>query len=265
MGNNEWGSPTPRNNPWLPDETAVQPVPDAAAAAGTPGGAPQRSGGGRGPIITVALIAVVALVIAAVVIWGMFGRDGDSDSNSSDGAGNVTFVPVPESGAADTNDEDDTDESSTSSASPSERPDDDNDDDDDDDNDDNDDDRFGGSGDLNGDRVTAQGFPNTPRAANGVPAAQCNGDDTWIFAGTNGDDRAVICQVGERGDYYYRGYYNEGAAEHDIDMDRVGSGYWVTEKVGSLRIEITSDGVQVLREDGSERSGRDFTWSADNS
>ena len=252
MGNNEWGSPTPRNNPWLPDETAVQPVPDAAAAAGTPGGAPQRSGGGRGPIITVALIAVVVLVIVAVVIWGMF----------SDGAGDVTFVPVPESGAADTDDEDDTDESSTSSASPSERPDDDN---DDDDNDDNDEDRFGGSGDLNGDRVTAQGFPNTPRAANGVPAAQCNGDDTWIFAGTNGDDRAVICQVGERGDYYYRGYYNEGAAEHDIDMDRVGSGYWVTEKVGSLRIEITSDGVQVLREDGSERSGRDFTWSADNS
>ncbi|HIW90729.1 MAG TPA: hypothetical protein H9870_03580 [Candidatus Corynebacterium avicola] len=277
MGNNEWGSPAPQNNPWRSDETAAQPYP--YPAPGAPAGAPQPSGGGngggKGLFVIIALVAVVALVVAALVIWGVFGRDGGSGSEGSGGSdggdgSDITFVPVPETDDAEADASDDAEDDASGTAPNPSRPDSDDDDDDEDDadddsDDDEDDDRFGGSGDLNGDRVTTQGFPGTPRDSNGVPAAQCNGGDTWVFAGTNGNDRAVVCQVGNGGDYYYRGYYNDGAAEHDIDMSRLGSDHWVTETVGSLHIEISSDGVRVLRADGSERSSRDFTWSADNS
>lgn len=246
MGNSEWGVPTPNGNSWVPQDPGTQ-------------NRNPRSGPGMGVFIAIALVAVVALIIAGVVVWNQFGSD---DSDNSDNAGGPDFAPVTETTGESPSPESPS-ESAESSASAEtseatepdpDRPD--NDDSDDDDDSDSGSDNDPGSGDLKGDQITDQGF-------RGVSEAQCNGSDEWVFAGTNGTDRAVICQVGGDGDYYYRGYYDEGGAEHDIDMARLGNDYWVTQEVGSLRIEISSDGVRVVHGDGSERSHRDFTWSSE--
>lgn len=249
MGNSEWGVPTPNGNSWVPQDPGTQ-------------NRNPRSGPGMGVFIAIALVAVVALIIAGVVVWNQFGSD---DSDNSDNAGGPDFAPVTEttgespspespSGSAESSASAESAETSEATEPDPDRPD--NDDSEDDDDSDSGSDNDPGSGDLKGDQITDQGF-------RGVSEAQCNGSDEWVFAGTNGTDRAVICQVGGDGDYYYRGYYDEGGAEHDIDMARLGNDYWVTQEVGSLRIEISSDGVRVVHGDGSERSHRDFTWSSE--
>ncbi|MGO1911584.1 MAG: hypothetical protein ACTH02_07205, partial [Corynebacterium sp.] len=176
MGNNDWGVPTPNTgNPWGPGNQPGQPE--------------QKPGRGAGVFISVAVVAIAALVVAGVFIWNQFGGDGE-DGDTQAGP-NFTSVEDPSDAAETTEaeaaptpqEQDPTPTASPTSTRPAP-----------------DDDDGDADGDLRGDTVTSQGF-------RGVPEARCNGNDQWIFAGTNGEDRAVICRVGERGGLYYRGFY----------------------------------------------------------
>ncbi|MGP5928293.1 hypothetical protein [Corynebacterium glyciniphilum] len=233
MGNNDWGSPGPTGpagNPWRQDAPA-----------------PSKAGGLATGII-VAAVAVVVLVIGLVAagVW-MWSSQGDGDESAS-----PAFTAVPDdttSSAAGAESETETPSSVQSSTpprspSPSRSP----------------------SASPSEPSATS-GTPSnlTSQGWRGVSAATCNASDRWVFAGTNGEDHAVVCSVGERGDLYYRGYYNNRAAEYDIDMQRAGSGRWVTRSLDSngSRVEISGSGVRVVDGDGDSVSSRDFTWSSE--
>ncbi len=233
MGNNDWGSPGPTGpdgNPWRQDDPA-----------------PSKAGGLATGII-VAAVAVVVLVIGLVAagVW-MWSSQGDGDESAS-----PVFTAVPDditSSAAGAESETETPSSVQSSTpprspSPSRSP----------------------SASPSEPSATS-GTPSnlTSQGWRGVSAATCNASDRWVFAGTNGEDHAVVCRVGERGDLYYRGYYNNRAAEYDIDMQRAGSGRWLTRSLDSngSRVEISGSGVRVVDGDGDSVSSRDFTWSSE--
>ncbi|MDN6706087.1 hypothetical protein [Corynebacterium glyciniphilum] len=235
MGNNDWGSPGPTGpagNPWRQDE----PVPSKA--------------GGLATGIIVAAVAVVVLVIGLVAagVW-MWSSQGDGDESASPAFTAVpddttSSAPVSTQSTQSTQSSTPTQSPSRSpSPSPSPSP----------------SERSGTSGTTGApSNLTSQGW-------RGVSAATCNASDQWVFAGTNGEDHAVVCRVGERGDLYYRGYYNNRAAEYDIDMQRAGSGRWVTRSLDNngSRVEISGSGVRVVDGDGDSVSSRDFTWSSE--
>lgn len=229
MGNNDWGSPGPTGpagNPWRQDE----PVPSKA--------------GGLATGIVVAAVAVVVLVIGLVAagVW-MWSSQGDGDDSASPA---FTAVPDDITSSAPVSTQSSTPpQSSPRSPSPSPSP--------------SPSERSGTSG--------TSGTPSnlTSQGWRGVSAATCNASDQWVFAGTNGEDHAVVCRVGERGDLYYRGYYNDRSAEYDIDMQRAGSRRWVTRSLDNngSRVEISGSGVRVVDGDGDSVSSRDFTWSSE--
>lgn len=229
MGNNEWGAPGPAGNPWRQEDPS-----------------PSRAGGlATGIIVAVVavLIVVVGLVAAGVWMWS------SQDDGAESGAPMFTAVPgTTVTSEAASSDPPASSEPSGSSPSPS----------------------APSPSTPTGTSTTSPSPSDAPSTLTsqgwrGVSAATCNASDRWVFAGTNGDDHAVVCRVGERGDLYYRGHYNDRAAEYDIDMQRVGPGRWVTRSLDNdgSRVEITGSGVRVIDGDGDSVSSRDFTWSSE--
>lgn len=228
MGNNDWGTPAPGGNPWRQEP--------GAGNAGNTG--KSGSAGGLATGIIVAVVVAVVLVVG-LVIAGMLAWNNTTDNASGDGGSSLQFTAVSEP--------DETSESPTSVRSPEPS-----------------------TSSTTSSTPSTTSTPSTPsdlssRGWRGVSAASCNSADEWVYAGTNGEDYAVVCRVGERGDLYYRGFYNDRSAEYDIDMDRVSAGRWVTRSLDSngSRVELTGSGVRVIDGSGDEVSSREFTWSSE--
>jgi hypothetical protein len=239
VGNDDWGSPGwgapgpsgQTGNPWRPEPP--EPAPSAAGGLAT------------GVILTVVAVVVLVVGVIAAGMW-LWGNQGDSDDAAAPA---FTAVPTENPTTEDTAGTSRTSDTSPSPApSPSPSP-----------------------SRPSPERTTRPSDPaDVPSTLGtqgwrGVSAATCNASDRWVFAGTNGEDHAVVCRVGERGDLYYRGYYNNRAAEYDIDMRRVGAGRWVTRSLDNngSRVEVTGSGVRVVDGDGDTVSSRDFTWSSE--
>ncbi|MGP9724041.1 hypothetical protein ACT3SZ_08510 [Corynebacterium sp. AOP40-9SA-29] len=249
MGNNDWGAPASGGNPWTQEDLGT----GNTGNTGNTG----RSGGAGGLATGIIVAAIVAVVlVVGLIAAGMLMWNNSSDDASGDDGSSPHFTAVPESDGPSGDSEDtattettEATETTESQASPS-------------------------SPDPS--TRSTPSSPSTPSTTNtpsnlssqgwrGVTDASCKSSDQWVYAGTNGDDYAVICRVGERGGLYYRGYYNDQAAEYDIDMDRVSSGRWVTNTLdrNGSRVELTASGVRVIDGSGKELSSRDFTWSSE--
>lgn len=236
MGNNDWGTPAPGGNPWRQE-------PGAGNTGNT--GKSGRAGGLATGIIVAAVVAVVAVVVVVgLAVSGMLAWNNTTDDASDDGGSPLQFTAVPEPEVTS-----ETSETPTSVRSPEPST---------------------SSAPTTSSTPTTTSSPGTPsdlspRGWRGVSAASCNSSDEWVYAGTNGEDYAVVCRVGERGDLYYRGFYNDRSAEYDIDMGRVSAGRWVTRSLdgNGSRVELTGSGVRVIDGSGDEVSSRDFTWSSE--
>ncbi|MGV0868208.1 hypothetical protein [Corynebacterium kalidii] len=229
MGNDDWGSPG-----WgSPGQTGNPWRPEEPA--------PSVAGGlATGVVLTVVAVVVLVVAVVAVGMW-LWSNQGDGDDTAA-----PAFTTVPVQTPATTPGTAGTAQSPSTSPSPTPaRP--------------------------SPERTTRPSDPSDVPSTlgaqgwRGVRAATCNASDRWVFAGTNGEDHAVVCRVGERGDLYYRGYYNNRSAEYDIDMQRAGSGRWVTRTLDNngSRVVISGTGVRVVDGGGDTVSSRGFTWSSE--
>lgn len=253
MADNGWGTsgtPGQPGNPWRQEPPQ------------NTGGSGSGAGGLATGVIVAAVVAallVIVLVVGGIFVWSRMGGGDDGDRGTPDGDRSAPqFTSVPQETGTSEESVTSTTTTPTTTAtgtpSPTGTP--------------------TESTESTGSPTTTDSRPGTdaPEGLDGqgwtrVSAATCNADDRWIFAGTNGTDRAVVCRVGEAGDLYYRGYYNNRPAEYDIDMDRVSSDRWVTRSLdgNGTRVVISPSGIEVVDGGGETGSSRTFTWNSSDS
>lgn len=79
-------------------------------------------------------------------------------------------------------------------------------------------------------------------------SAHCNSDDEWLYAAYGDGDYVVVCKVGQKGDYYYRGDVGGYELEKDVDMAYAdpGRGSYRVPVGGGTRIEINQKSLKVF-------------------
>lgn len=100
-------------------------------------------------------------------------------------------------------------------------------------------------------RLSSYGWEGSP--------AHCNADDQWLYAAYGDGDYAVVCKVGEHGDYYYRSYVGGHSIEKDVDMSYAdpSRGSYSVPVGGGTRIEINQKDLKVY-EHGEVASNVEF-------
>ncbi|WCZ35762.1 hypothetical protein [Corynebacterium heidelbergense] len=111
-------------------------------------------------------------------------------------------------------------------------------------------DEFGAGMDTTDDQISPGGWV-------GISGAHCNADDQWVYAASNGTDRAVVCRVGANGGLYYRGLYKGGEAERDIASGTEGSYRTISD--GGTVIVISPKKISVENSSGAELSQVELT------